>query len=344
MASGTRGKVASIGKLWGKARETTKDDRGFGEAVPVDQGKYQMQLVSAEIGDFGGERKVMMKWCVLDEGETRGTICTMWEGVADPDRLVWLQRLLAGLGVDLDEVTIEDEDDLQKVFDELVEAQTVAGVKVVEKDGWTNMRVRSKVDVDSDILVDAEEVLKDAEGGSKKGGKDSDDDDDKKSSKKSSKGDDDDGDSKKSSKKSDPDDDEDEKKDDAVEVAEGDVVEFKHPKTKKTVQGKIEKFDKDDNAMVDVDGEPKLIRVALDELTKVDDEEDDKKSSKKDDDDNSKKSDERELEEGDVVVIKLKGKDKSGVVDKIKKDKVFVKVKGEPKPVEVDIDEVKFAV
>jgi hypothetical protein len=239
-SSRTGSKLANISKLWNKGRETTANEKGaFGEAVPVDVGRYQMQLVGFNIGDYGGERKVMEKWVVLDEGDHRGAICTRWEGIADEERIIWLQRTLAGLGVDLEEKTIESEDDLAAVYQELVDDKTVAKVKVTEKDGWTNMRVGAKVDVDSGDLFDPGEVMKDAakgarggSGGGSSGGK---------------------GDS-----------------GGAVEFDKGDRVSFKIGS--KTYEGEITGFDKDDNAEIEYekDGKTRDVTLDLNELEKID--------------------------------------------------------------------------
>jgi hypothetical protein len=155
-------KIANISGMWGKARETTKSE-GNGDFVPVSAGTYVMQLVGKNVETFGSgqnaKRKLQLKWAVLDDGDDRGKICNEFRAIDDADNLMWLQRELTALGVDLDEAEIEDEDDLCGLIDQLIEARTCAHVKVVESDGYTNMRVRKLAEVDEDTTMDPSEAL-----------------------------------------------------------------------------------------------------------------------------------------------------------------------------------------
>lgn len=288
----------SIAKFWNKAKENG-GAAAFGDAVPLEPGKYTMQLVDRKIDDFGDQRKIMLTWAVLDE-EKRGTLCKMWEGL-DEERLVWLQRLLVSMGLDLNDLTIEDEDDLDKVFGDLIADNCVASVKVTEKDGWTNMRVQKRVEVETDELLDPEEAVKSGGGGGGGG------------SKSSSKG------SSKSEAKEEP-------KDEGFKIDEGDVVQFMHPKTKKKAVGEIVGFDDDDNPKIMVEGEKKAVVVPIDSvLEKV---EADKPEAA------------AEPEVDDVVVVKVDGKDKRGVVSKVKDGHAWVKVKGKDEPVKVKLADI----
>lgn len=312
----------NFSKVWGKAREESSKGGSFGgDPVPLEVGLYNMQLVGAEIGDFGDERKVMTKWCVVghEDEAVNGTICTKWDGL-DEERIVWVQRELMSLGVDLDDKPVETEEDLQGIYDELIENQVVASVKVKESDDrkWTNMRVRKSVEVETDELVDPKEALK-SQGGS--------------SSKKKSKDDEDDEDEKSSAKSSRKKEKEEEEDDENVSIAEGDTIKFKHPKTKKVVQGEIVELDeKAGTATVKVEGEKKAVEIEGDAIIeKVEAEDDDKKEED---------GEPAELEAGDMVMVKHNKKQVSGVVKKVKGDKVWVKVKGEDDPIEFDVDDV----
>jgi hypothetical protein len=151
-------KMANIGNFWNKARETTKSDRS-GDFIPVDPGAYVMQLVKADVGDYGGKRKIWLKFAVVN-GDDRGAICNFFEGIDTEERLVWVQRLLANLGVDLADVEIGSEADLMEVFENLVQERVCAKVAVTEKDGYTNMRVKGLASsVDEDDLHDPEELF-----------------------------------------------------------------------------------------------------------------------------------------------------------------------------------------
>lgn len=303
-------KAGNIAGFWKKAKGEAKKG-GFGEAVPVEAGAYNMQFFHAEIGDFGDARKVMMCFSVLDEGDDRGKVCKCWEGL-DEDRLVWLIRMLMSMGVDVDDVECETEDDLQEIFDKLAADNTVVSVKVTQKDGWTNMRVKKVVDVDSSELFDAEELAKALKEGESGGGKSSKDDD---KPTKPAKG-------AKAEKAEEP---------EEMAIAEGDVVKFKHPKTKKATEGEIVGFDDDDNPKVLVEGEKKPIVVPAEDVLEV----------VTPADDSSGGGETKEHEVDDVVYVTHKKKEVRGLVTKVKGDDVFVKIKGEDSPVKFAKDDVR---
>jgi hypothetical protein len=250
---------------------------------------------------------------VVGDSDEKGAVCTTWLSLEE-DRMVWLVRTLASMGFDTDSMG-EDatEEDLQAVFDGLVENNTVCACKVREKDGYTNLYINSVVDVDSDDLVDPEEVLKGQGGGSKKAEKADEDDAGEETG---DEGGDEAGDG------------------DAVEIEVGDRVKWIDGK--KQVEGEIVAFDKDDNAVIRPDGSKKTVTKGLDDIEKIESEEPEAAAE-------PEAEEERVVEAGDVVIFKFKGKDKSGVVDKVKGDKAFIKVKGEPKPIEAKVADLKFA-
>ncbi len=280
-----KGRIKNIAGAWDKASENRGD--GFGDFVPLDPGSYFMQLVKVEIGDFGDARKVMLKWCVVanDDGDN-GKICTDFEGIEDPERLVWLQRMLVTMGVDLDEIEVETEDDLLGIFKDLIEERLVSKIRVTEKAGYTNMRVQKAVEIEEDDLVVADEVL--ASSGRDSQSSDGDDDDD----------DDDDSDS--------------------PTISKGDEVTWT-TKGGKERKGKVKSVDSDDDtAKVVAEGAKKAVTVDLDDLTLVggDDEDDDGDDDDGDDDDSD------EVEVGDEVLAPVgsKGKTRKGKVSKLHGD------------------------
>lgn len=371
--SGTKSRLANIGKLWGKAKQEAKQGGSFGEAVPLSPGKYVLQLVHGVIDTFGDARQLMLKWCVIGDGEDSGTICTTWSSLAE-DRIVWLARMLGAMGVDLDDTEFETEEDLQELIDKLIADSTVCNGKVREKDGYTNLYINGVANVDSEDLVDPEEVMKELEenlkGGGKKGKKKEDDeepeaedDGDEPEFKK--------GDKAKFSKKVkgklveyegtiksikgekvelETDDNilvcevgdlekmEDEEPEDEgggddgeAEVDVGSRVRWKDGK--KDVEGEITGFTKDDKAIVKPDGSKRTAEIELSDLEVIEDE---------GGDDEPEASEEPVPEVGDKVVVKVKGKSKSGTIKKVKGDQVHVAVEGIKELVVVAADEVKF--
>lgn len=249
MANDVKNKLKNIGATWGKARETTKKDKGFGEFVPVDVGVYSMQLLEATIDSFGSKKdavlKLRLKWGVLDDGDDRGAVCTQFEGVEGEERQQWIQRLMRNMGIDSDVIdAISDGDELLAAFQECVDNKLVCKVKVTEKDDFKNVRVQKPIDHDEDDKLNAEEVLKEA-GGAKANNA--------KADKAEAKG-----------KKEEP-------AADEVAIGEGDRVSWEDAKGN-TVEGKIVGFTQDDSAKVQADGSKKTEIKPLDALTKLEEE------------------------------------------------------------------------
>jgi len=154
-----RGKNSGGGmkELWNQAKEEAKDSN-FGDAVPLEPGAYRMQLVSASIDDIQDVKTLLTKWCVLDE-EDEGVICTDFQKIETAEQMVWAQRLMLSLGLDIDAVDPEDDNDILEVFNEAIDDGIASKVKVIAKDGYTNMRIGKAIEVDEDDLFDPKEAL-----------------------------------------------------------------------------------------------------------------------------------------------------------------------------------------
>ena len=156
---------SSMKKLWEEAKQKAKED-SFGEAIPLDVGSYRMQLVSADIQDIKDHKTLLTKWAVLDEDDA-GEICTNFQRMDTVDEIVWVQRLMISLGFDIDSVDPDEDSDVLEAFNEAIKEGTVAKVKVIEKDGYTNMRIGKADTFEDDELFEPKDVLK-----PKKSGKD----------------------------------------------------------------------------------------------------------------------------------------------------------------------------
>lgn len=297
--------TAGLKGLWAKARETTKDERG-GDFIPVDVGSYVMQIVDASLGEWGGARKIWLKWCVIsgaDESDI-GAICNEWLQIDTEEKMKWVQRELIALGVDVDEVEIETDEDLLGVFKGLIDERAAARVRVTEKDGYSNMRVQKAVEVDEDDLVDPVEVLN-----TRAGSTDDDEEDELKVG-------------------------------DRVEIevkgkkVTGEVAGFTNDDdVEVSVEGKKKPIVV---ALDDV--------TRLDEEDEEDeDEEDEDDDSDEDDEDDEDEDDEVEIEVGDEVIVSVGGKDKRGVVKKDLGDGKY-RVKVGKKTVDVDAGDISFEV
>ena len=355
--------VKGISGIWEKARKTTANESS-GDFVPVDPGSYIMQLVSVEAQTFKEQRKLWWKWCVVeaDDEQAIGEICHDFEGIDDDERLIWVQRNLIALGVDLESTEIEDESDLLTVYRDLIEDNCCARVKVTEKDGWVNMRVQKRVEVEEDLLVDPEEAIK-GNAGSKSDG-----------------------------------DDDPEGEEEETDVDVGNRVTWEDGKR----AGKIVGFDDEDNAIIKEDGKRKKATISLDDLELEDSEEDEDKGDGDGDGDeydfnegdevegtfegtlyggtvtaagsdqvevdfgdgpevvNAKECDLQlagaeedpegegdgdELEKGDAVLIKVRGKERSGEIMSLNKSKGTARVKDNKGNTHtVKIDSIEFDV
>lgn len=305
------GRKAGLATAWKKARETTKEDQGFGEAVPLDKGSYLFQLVRGECVDTGRGRLLLLTFATIDE-EDRGALCKLFEGpIDDPERVVWVQRTLKRLGVEDDVLdAIEDEDDLLEAINELVEAFAVVKARIVEKDGYKNIKLGGPADVEDDDLFDPKEALK---GGDEGGSGDK-----PKKPKKPKKGEE-------------PDEEEEEEDEEDEGYEEGDEV---------TVDYDGEPFGAtitavNEDGTYDVEYEDGATEEGVDAERFLDDE---------GEEEGEEPEEEEELAVGDEVVVDVKGKEKKGVVKKIDGDEVSVKVAGEKKLVVVARDDLDFEV
>ena len=308
-------KKSSGKSAWAKARDTTKDDKPFGEAVPFEAGTYTMQIVRATV--YKDESKGSMlrtEWCALDEDDY-GVIGTLFEGPCEePDRLVWIQRTLATLGVDLDEVDYDEPSDLEAIYNELIEENVCAKVRVTEKDGYRNMRIGKEVEVDEDLLVDPASVFGDnSSGGEKKGSK---------------------------KKQQEEEEEEEEELEDAF--VDGDEVEFK--KGRKTEQGTVVGYDEDGNVLIKVG--KKQVAMPEDKVSLLESEEpEEEEPEEPEETEETVEITWDTIEVGDKVIVDFGEED--GTLDAIvtskpprgkKKNEIQVTVDGEDDPEMITID------
>lgn len=329
-----KNKIKNMSALWSAAKEKTAGDT-MGDFVPVDPGIYNMQLVAADIGEYGGALKLRSRWCVLDDGDDRGKICTQFDQCDTEDKMVWLIRLMKVMGIDMDSEP-SDASELESLFVEKVSENLVCRVKVTEKEGYVNTRVQKVIEVDDSELVDPDEAL---------GGKP------KKAAKteKVTKG-------KKEEKEEEVDD------ADQISFEEGDKVSWENDDGD-TVTGEIVGFTDDESAKVRADGEKKSSIKSLELLTKIEEEAIEKKplakpsnkssraaakgnakEEKEEEEEVEVEEEGRELKVGDKVVATIKGKDKSAIVKSIDAENGKIKVKVGNELHTVGADDVSFEV
>jgi len=323
MARRTRKGGGNFANKWKKAAEERGE--GFGDPVPLDPGTYEMQLCKATIDDYGSSRKVMLKFVVLSPEDSSGAVCTYWEGVEDDARLVWLQRLMIALGIDLDEVEIEEESDILAAFDGVIEEGCACRVRVIEKDGFTNMRVLKAIEVDD--LFDPEEALKGGGSSSRKSSDKEEEDE----------GEEDDAITK-----------EDLKVGMQVEVETGpdettDAEITSLPPKGRKVQVRFENHDEEDVELIDIGD---VVSVYEDEEEPEDgqDEESEEEDEKKDDDEEADDEDgDLKIEPGDFVTFKQGRKKVEAEVVSVDDDDetAMVKIGGKGRAIEKDLEDLE---
>lgn len=319
VSSTVQQRAGSISALWGKHKEDAKKT-GFSDAVPLEPGKYTQQLVGVEAGKFGDERKIMARLCVVGmDDDVNGTICTLWFAL-EGDNIVWTQKALGAMGVDLDSVVVNDESDVLQLFQDLVDAQTVCATQVKTKGEHTNCYINGVADIDSSDLVDPAEVMAAFEKNPAAGaGKTV------TSAKKPAQ---------KAAKAEEAEEVEEQQDGEAgegeVEVTVGSRVQWTDPKTKKVVAGEIIAFDADDKAVIRPDGSKTTVSKTLEQIEVLQEEEQ-----------AAEEEAAVEIEVDSVVNFKLAGKSKTGVVKKVDAKFLHVKVSGSPTLVKVPVDQAE---
>lgn len=143
-------------KFWKETKELHEKDSGLGDYIEVDTGTYVMQLVDAKVGEFNGKLQLKTIWAVAGDDESRGKRATEFRSLEEPQQAVWVCRQLAALGAEVDD--IEDPSDIETVFQDLIESGACARIKIVENDGYLNIRFQRGVEVDEDDLLSSSEV------------------------------------------------------------------------------------------------------------------------------------------------------------------------------------------
>ncbi len=167
-ALGSKGKKSSGGgslkELWAQFREGGLDD-DFGDAIPVDNGKYTGQLVGGEVKDVGDAKKAVVKWAIIEDftmdDAALGKIVTEFWNIEHVVGFKIALQTLKKLGCEVDD--IDDEDALQAALNDAIERKVAGSLHIVPRkddESQSNVRFKRMVEVDDALLVDPEEALK----------------------------------------------------------------------------------------------------------------------------------------------------------------------------------------
>jgi hypothetical protein len=265
ISSDIKKKLKKMREAWDNQKEASKRS-GF---INVDDGSYVCQLTGGELKeDKNDQLGVQLEWSITDGDETGEKLTMFFGNIEDEERVIWLQRTLRRLNVEVDEFSPED---IPEILENLLKEAPKARLKVSTKGDFTNVNV--------DKLLGDDDDDDDSKGKDDDDEKDDDDDDDDDKGKKGKKGkgkkgkeDDDDDDDEK--KDDDDDDDDDDKKDDDDDNDEkeeepevDDDVSYKWKGKKRT--GTVKKVYDDDTADIVDDKDKEKHNVDFSDIKKL---------------------------------------------------------------------------
>lgn len=137
--------LAKMKAAWDKNREESKDTSNFNQ---LPDGKYKTKLTDACLREVGDAVKAMFEFTVV-EGDSTGEKATRWDGIDTEERVLYLQKDLRRLGLDVDTFEI---DQLEDALEELLQSAPVVRITVKNKDGYCNCYI-DKVLADDDAVI-----------------------------------------------------------------------------------------------------------------------------------------------------------------------------------------------
>ncbi len=326
--------LAKLKKQWNNARAESKKVGTF----PGPDGTYAFKLFEAEIREGAGKMGVHVFLNFECQNENyKGDAIAIRRSVEDEDRLVWLQRDLRRLGVEVDEVGA---DELETVLEELVADQPFVVGRVVTSGEWQNLQLQRLVDEDE--LEELVETLDEELGVTAPDEKDEDEDEDETEDEDEDEDED---------ETEDEDEDEDAPDDGETGYEVGDDVEGEFDgdwfpgKVKSVAPGKGKKsilvvFEDGEKGNYGPDSED-LRQSEAGEDEDEDEEEIEVDVDEDDDSDSDDDEDEREITKGDRLWWEdKKGNENFGKVTAVKGDIVTVKPDGKKKTVKLDTNDV----
>ena len=151
---------SNISKLWSKAKETVKEKPLFSE---IPDGTYIAVLTNAEIRESDrGWLHTAFEWTVVQDCEQAGETVFARSGLDREQSLEFLIQDLIRLGVEVDDVEINDIWDLEDVLRELAKARPAARIRLKTKDEYQNVYINKLVDLEGqDNVISLEDLEED---------------------------------------------------------------------------------------------------------------------------------------------------------------------------------------
>ena len=143
--SGFSKRKAGLGGLFKSAKKNFENEGDpFGMTVP--NGPYIATISAAERRESGGDQYISWQACV-EEGEQEGAIIGWRSNLTTEENLKWLLINFSRMGVDVSDLEIEDNDDLDQILTELVDAAPKVRLVANSDSGYQNVNINKLISV-----------------------------------------------------------------------------------------------------------------------------------------------------------------------------------------------------
>lgn len=145
-------RLKALRDVWNAAKEESKKP-GMGGGTTLTVGKHICRLTDCKLNEGDKGPYVLFEFTCVDEADTEiGEKAVRFSGMDTEDRVVYLQRDLRKLGIDVDEFEI---DQLEGVLTQLLEEAPTVQLQVKENEGsdgkmYTNVYVNKLVNLNGE--------------------------------------------------------------------------------------------------------------------------------------------------------------------------------------------------
>lgn len=143
--SGFSKRKAGLSKMFGAAKKNFEDEGDpFGMTVP--NGPYIATISAAERRESAGDQFISWQ-AVVEEGEQEGAIIGWRSNLTTEENLKWLLINFSRMGVEVNDLEIEDNDDLDQILTELVDAAPKVRLVANSDSGYQNVNINKLISV-----------------------------------------------------------------------------------------------------------------------------------------------------------------------------------------------------
>lgn len=145
----------SLKAMWAQYRESGEGEGDFGDAIPVDEGFYGCQVVGGEVREVGDAQKAIVKLKVVtadDPDDVGKTISDFWN-IEHPVGFRIALKNLKMLGGDPD--LVEDGESMTEQLEAAVAAKACVRIRIKPQKNdpdFKNVEFKRAIEVDEDLL------------------------------------------------------------------------------------------------------------------------------------------------------------------------------------------------